>query len=147
HNSSSSSGYFLELGCSRSAAKFLDESPHLREFAAGLRMGRRYSCRIDNLSMLQMLNAEMFATEPMSDISQDATRLQLNTSCSHRSDSPASTATLIDYLNRDFVHKVADSVTKVLDKSIEEKLNWCLQSPSTKTSDRESGAQLLSTPK
>ncbi|UXI21349.1 Junctophilin-3 [Sarcoptes scabiei] len=55
-------GYFIETGCSNTAKCFLEESPFMKEFALGLRNGLRYSTKINNQSLVQMLNAKFICS-------------------------------------------------------------------------------------
>lgn len=51
-------GYLLETSCQKTANIFLEESPHLKEFSVGIKMGRRYSTIIREKTLIQMLNRD-----------------------------------------------------------------------------------------
>ena len=51
-------GYILEVGCEKAAQVFLEESPHLKEFAEGIRNGHRYTTLINKKSLIQILNSK-----------------------------------------------------------------------------------------
>ncbi|KAI2795450.1 hypothetical protein BLOT_016730 [Blomia tropicalis] len=44
--------------CQKTANIFLEESPHLKEFSVGIKMGRRYSTIIREKTLIQMLNRD-----------------------------------------------------------------------------------------
>ncbi|KAI2801655.1 hypothetical protein BLOT_009469 [Blomia tropicalis] len=44
--------------CHKTANIFLEESPHLKEFSVGIKMGRRYSTIIREKTLIQMLNRD-----------------------------------------------------------------------------------------
>lgn len=48
-------GYLLETKCEKTATTFLEESACLKEFAEGVRDGKKYSTTINKKSLLQML--------------------------------------------------------------------------------------------
>lgn len=111
-------GYFIDVGCENTAKKFLEESPFLKEFSDGLKRGLRYTTKINNESLLQLMNAQMLK------INNDNTLDDTNSKhLSNVSQSDIHDATLMNLFKTDFITKVTDSFEKVLEKSLEESLN------------------------